>query len=147
MEKVNPKKNVQRNYVTHPCKFCTFTFKTWGNLKRHIESIHEGITYPCKFCIYKAKTMDNLKVHIQSIHEGITYQCKLCKSKVSSKANLKRHTKRFHGGGGGISETSDVKEYIQKKFSDDKKSFCDGKMTKCQYCDYEADTEIQCERH
>ena len=41
-----------------------------GSLKRHKESIHEGVRYSCDKCDYKATILNNLKRHIKGKHQG-----------------------------------------------------------------------------
>ena len=54
--------------VRYPCNKCEYSATTTGNLKRHIQNIHEGLKYPCNQCEYSATTAGSLKRHIQSIH-------------------------------------------------------------------------------
>ena len=46
-----------------------------GNLKRHVESKHEGVRYPCMKCDYVTTRKNYLEAHIESIHEGVSYSC------------------------------------------------------------------------
>ena len=41
-----------------------------GSLKKHIESIHEGVRYPCGQCDYRATEKGNLKKHYISKHSN-----------------------------------------------------------------------------
>ena len=67
-----------------------------GNLRRHIQSIHEGKKYPCGSCSYQATQKGSLKVHIQSIHEGRKYHCSLCNYQASQRGSLNVHLVRIH---------------------------------------------------
>ena len=41
-------------------------------LKRHIESVHEGIKpFKCNMCEYETATNQSLKRHKNSVHKGI----------------------------------------------------------------------------
>ena len=44
-------------------------------LKRHKESIQEGVRYSCDSCNYKATKLGILKRHRESIHEDVRYCC------------------------------------------------------------------------
>ena len=41
-------------------------FSAKGDLKRHIEAVHEKVKYPCDQCEYKFTTNGSLKTHIKS---------------------------------------------------------------------------------
>ena len=56
-----------------------------GQLRCHIQSIHEGVRYDCNQCEYQATTQSNLKVHIKSLHEGAEYACDQCDKKYSKR--------------------------------------------------------------
>ena len=62
---------------------------------KHIQRIHEGVRYPCNQCEYSAAQPGNLKIHIQSIHEGekngVRYPCCQCKYRATSRGNPKIH--------------------------------------------------------
>ena len=40
-----------------------------GHLKKHRESIHEGVRYPCDQCDHKATVKGNLKKHRMAKHQ------------------------------------------------------------------------------
>ena len=42
---------------------CDYKANFAGNLKKHRESIHEGVRYPCDQCDYRATTKGNLEKH------------------------------------------------------------------------------------
>ena len=47
-------------------------------MKKHVESIHDGICYSCGQSEYKATVKGHLKRHVESIHEGVHYSCNQC---------------------------------------------------------------------
>ena len=44
-----------------------------GHLKKHIESIHEGVRYPCDQCDYRATEKGNLKRHEMFKHRWCAF--------------------------------------------------------------------------
>jgi len=95
--KVTTKGNLKRHIQTshegkrYPCPHCEYKGTIRNNLKLHVLSIHEGKKYPCPQCDYKATTKNSLKVHVLSIHEGIKYPCSNCDYKAPTKQGLKKH--------------------------------------------------------
>ena len=57
-----------KSNAEYACSFCDYTNKRGTNLKRHIQSKHEGIFYPCKDCDYKGNRKDNLDSHRRKRH-------------------------------------------------------------------------------
>ena len=57
------------------CKNCDYKTTQKGHLKKHIESVHEGIKpankFKCNICDYETVQNSKLKKHINSVHEGI----------------------------------------------------------------------------
>ena len=49
-----------------------------GDIKTHIQSVHEKTKYSCDQCDHQATSKNQLKIHIQSIHENIKYSCDQC---------------------------------------------------------------------
>ena len=45
------------------CDLCTKTFKTKGNVAKHVKSVHEGKLYFCASCGTGLKKKDKLKLH------------------------------------------------------------------------------------
>ena len=66
MAEPQPKKR-KRNDISrnnkgkYQCQQCDYEASQSGNLKKHVEAIHEGVRYPCNQCGYKATTKGNLK--------------------------------------------------------------------------------------
>ena len=85
------------------CVKCNRCFSQKVNLKRHIESVHEGIKplkcHKCDICDYKTAKKTDLKRHIESVHEGIKpYKCNICAFETARKGNLKNHIVSVHEG-------------------------------------------------
>ena len=57
------------------CGKCYYRSNMKPKLKKHVESIQNGICHPCNKCDYKAKDMGLLKKCVESIHEGVHYPC------------------------------------------------------------------------
>lgn len=53
--------------------------------------------YQCDRCEYQAERKDNLKRHIQSIHEGLRFSCNQCEYQATRQGSLKRHKQNVHG--------------------------------------------------
>ena len=82
----------------YPCLKCGMDFKTPQNLKRHVESIHEGIRYNCDQCDYQATQSTDIKRHKEYKHEGIKYNCEECDYKATTTGSLKLHVDSRHRG-------------------------------------------------
>ena len=54
----------------HLCDLCGKGFSRFS-LKKHIEAVHGGLkNFQCNYCEKSFSQLGNLKRHIQSIHEG-----------------------------------------------------------------------------
>ena len=60
---------LQLEVVRYPCDKCEFAATDASNLKKHVESKHEGVRYLCDKCEYAATTASNLRRHVKSKHE------------------------------------------------------------------------------
>ena len=82
-------------------------FANKQNLKKHIETVHEGIKpFKCSICDVKFANnynpqiqesqikfanKQNLKKHIETVHEGIKpFKCSICDVEFANKQNLKK---------------------------------------------------------
>lgn len=99
--KGNLKKHIQEIHecVVYPCDQCTYQGIQKSHLKRHKQSIHDGIRYPCDECTYRATDRGHLKKHKQATHEEILYPCDTCEYKTGYKGHLSRHIRTVHLNG------------------------------------------------
>ena len=81
----------QQSQIKYSCNKCDHQASTQGNLKIHIQSLHEKIQYSCNQCDYQATPNGDLKTHIQSVHKKIKYSCNQCDHQATGKGNLKKH--------------------------------------------------------
>ena len=82
----------------YQCPQCDYENKRSDKLKRHVETVHEGVRYPCNKCDYKSTTDFNLRKHQESKHEGVCYSCDQCKYRATTVGNLQKHVKAIHEG-------------------------------------------------
>ena len=72
---------------------CTYMFGKYQNLvKKGL-----GQTYSCENCNYQTKWKGDLKKHIDSIHDNVTHSCDYCDYKATQKGALQRHMQKVHG--------------------------------------------------
>ena len=107
---------------SHKCKICSYSCATKGDLKIHINSIHEEKKLlKCSICDYSFSRRDNLKRHIDAVHEGKKpYKCSICDYSCARKASLKIHIDAVHEG---------------------------KKPHKCSICDYSCSKKFALKRH
>ena len=86
----------RNNKGKYQCQQCDYEARRSSCLKKHVESIHEGVYYPCGQCDYKATQVGHLKTHVKSVHEHVRYPCDQCDYKATVKGNLKTHRKLKH---------------------------------------------------
>ena len=105
------------------CEHCEKVLSSRTNLRRHQESVHEGVLHQCEHCDFKSTDKSYLKKHTTKSHnnsisneedKNTTYyqllktntllesnedaKCEECTKVLSSKANLKRHYMSVHQG-------------------------------------------------
>ena len=69
--------------------------------KKHIKCVHECQKQKCKFCEKEFPTDSKMKKHVESVHEGLKqYKCRQCDKAFGDDGNLKRHIKSVHEGSG-----------------------------------------------
>ena len=69
-----------------------------GNLKKHIQSVHERISkFRCEYCSKSFSEKGNMKQHISMVHEKKKkFNCDICAKSISSKTYLRKHFEKFH---------------------------------------------------
>jgi uncharacterized Zn-finger protein len=82
--------------IKYPCDLCNKEFTQKNNLNTHIQSVHNGLRYLCDLCDKKFIKRDSLYSHIQSVHDKIKYPCDLCNKEFAYKKSLKRHINKSH---------------------------------------------------
>ena len=121
------------------CKICNKMFSTKGNLRNHINTIHDDYRpFKCSFpnCNKRYEAESKLIAH-QRTHTGVRpFVCQICQKSFNEKGNLKTHLK-FHSeirpfkcplcekeykSRGHLKDHIEIQHYLIKKF-------------KCQYCD------------
>merc|ERR1712037_935657 len=68
------------------------------DLKRHMETVHEGKRTHCPQCSASFARKTDLKRHIETVHEGKKAQCPICSASFSRQTDLKRHVESVHEG-------------------------------------------------
>ena len=88
-------KNRKKKYK---CLKCDASFTRRPNLKRHVESVHEGKKpFKCSICDSSFAQSGNLKKHIATVHEGQKpFKCSICDSSFTQSGDLKRHVAAVH---------------------------------------------------
>ncbi|XP_023216351.1 sal-like protein 1 [Centruroides sculpturatus] len=84
--------STQGNY-SYICNYCSKTFCSTSDLKRHMD-FHKNIRpYKCPSCEYRSRTNSQLKVHMMR-HQGIRqYLCHPCNYGGVTQSDLNRHLK------------------------------------------------------
>merc|ERR1711964_502481 len=100
LNNVGMKRHIQsvHNGIRYPCPHCDHQATTKGNLKTHIKYVHDCGTYPCPHCDHQATQKAKLKTHIKSVHDGIRYPCPHCDYQARTNGHLKAHIKSVHEG-------------------------------------------------
>ena len=73
-------------------------FHYFSNIKRHINTVHEGKKdHKCEHCGKKYTEKKGLKIHIKRIHDNIRdEQCNQCGKLFFTKEVLKGHIRNIH---------------------------------------------------
>ena len=56
----------------------------------------ESNLFQCGKCEYRSYKHYNVKKHTQSIHDGVRYPCNMCNYKATEKGHLRKHQKKIH---------------------------------------------------
>ena len=78
------------------CDKCDKRFKQKENLRRHMQSVHEGVRHICKLCSQTYSRYSDLKKHVRVKHGGSEYKCDICHKSYIEKHKLINHMK-VHG--------------------------------------------------
>ena len=94
---------VHEGEKNHVCDICGTAFGTVGNLKNHVERVHEHKrpqrikNCPCSVCGKLFYTTYKVKVHIRTVHEGIKkvvekkHMCGMCGNYFATPSHLQTH--------------------------------------------------------
>ena len=80
--------SLESKAIKPQCELCGKYFKTKGNLKVHIVSVHESSKYPCDMCVYEAPNRYSLKEHKDALHKRVKYPCNQCHYQPTLVCNL-----------------------------------------------------------
>ena len=78
------------------CGQCGNKFTQKVDMKRHIQSVHEGIRYSCNQCDLQFTRQGSLNLHIKTIHEGLKFPCNQCDQQFTQKGSVETHIKSIH---------------------------------------------------
>merc|ERR1712129_604194 len=70
---------------------------TWGNLKVHTQSVHDGVTHTCGDCKETFTQKGSLNTHQKAIHEGVVRNCDICSYSNKHRSALRTHKQEVHG--------------------------------------------------
>ena len=149
-------KSIHNNTAMFSCDKCSHQTRQPGNLRRHIEIMHEGIKFQCDKCLYQVNRKDRLKEHIENTHSGLgsllaklakVYSCKYCDKKLSTKMGILRHTQATHEETKyscdqcllQASSASNLQRHIQNKH--------EGVKFPCNQCKYRARSKFYLKTH
>merc|ERR1712129_133187 len=86
--------NMLSNNVCEDCGFESTKLK----LKIHIKENHKvRKMHICHICPYKSFKNGNVKKHIEHVHEGIRISCDQCEKKFTQHSDLDKHRSKAHG--------------------------------------------------
>lgn len=76
---------------------CTYSTSYKWSLEDHIKVVHDEFKIKCPFCEVTSSTQGNMKQHVESVHDkNKTFDCKLCPVKFYARAAIEHHTKSIH---------------------------------------------------
>ena len=77
------------------CEDCDKSYTALNTLRKHVQSVHEGLKHQCEVCKYKTHSRSILVTH-SKIHDGKKYRCDICSQYYSTELSLKSHKKDQH---------------------------------------------------
>ena len=82
------------------CTYCSQSFGMRGNLKKHIDEVHENLRpFECDICHGKFARKEKLREHIEGVHEKIKpFQCSSCDYRSHLKGAMTKHIAIVHKG-------------------------------------------------
>ena len=83
---------------SYKCEICRTCFKLKGNLKKHVDAVHENKKpFKCGICDYSSSHKGHMTAHIKSVHEGNKpFICEICDKGFAQKDNMKNHVSAIH---------------------------------------------------
>ena len=97
---LDPKVDAKKRNKIDTCEYCKKSFSKSGDLKTHINSVHNGQKdHKCVSCGKSFSQAHNLKTHINAVHNGQkNHKCDSCGKTSSSAGDLKKHINAVHNG-------------------------------------------------
>lgn len=89
----------EKSFASKQCPECGKLFYDKKTMIRHLNTIHQGLRNynDCDQCSYRAEAKCHLKKHIESVHEGVKrFVCEKCPYKTNWKSHFKSHQESKH---------------------------------------------------
>ena len=89
----------EKSFTSKQCPECGKLFYDRKTMIRHLNTIHQGLRNynDCDQCSYRAEAKCHLKKHIESVHEGLKrFACEKCPYKTNWKSHFKSHQESKH---------------------------------------------------
>ena len=83
------------------CEDCNKSYTALNTLRKHVQSVHEGLKHHCEVCKKSFKYLSNLKKHIKEVHEKVKrvkklQKCEICEKTFPGGSYLKIHIQTVH---------------------------------------------------
>ena len=122
-EKVQGPKVCEKEFPNHKvekqpkCDVCNSVFKSKGNLKKHIQLVHERKKlFKCGTCDAGFTTKYVLRMHCESVHEGKKpFECDIISATFSRKYSLKTQSTIVHEEPKPFKSEICIKHFPKKK--------------------------------